>query len=241
MTGCDGAGRPILFARHRGEWQMTDQKVAEQTNVLVNRIAIAETWVSEYTTQPHPELGRGGVVCPYMVKALRRDLVQYMGFDANEGDKSLIMLARWARDGMDEQEDKLGPDAIYPVSLILPHGLPEDEIKAMIKRVQALHKPEFVRLGYMLGDFWPDHEMEGLHNPAFSPFSSPVPMLGVRRIVPADLVFFITPELCPDDKLKYLGFYRNLFAGRLNDYWAERLADAVTAATLESGQDPLEV
>jgi hypothetical protein len=42
-------------------------------------------------------------------------------------------------------------------------------------------------------------------------------------MVPADLVFFITPDLTPQQQLSFLGYYRKIFEGRLNRYWSARL------------------
>jgi hypothetical protein len=190
---------------------------------VAERVALARQWVGEYTANPHPELGRDGVVCPYMVKALRQSCLTVVDFDANEGDAALGALAREMRAKMIEKARGLGPDHIYLVSLIVPHGNTETGLKAMVGRVHSWLREEFVSLGFMLGDFWPEHETLGLHSESFRPFASPLPILGTRYMVPADLVFFITPDLTPQQQLSFLGYYRKIFEGRLNRYWSARL------------------
>jgi len=197
---------------------------------VAERVAWARQWVGEYTANPHPELGRDGVVCPYMVKALRQECITLVEFDSNEGDAALGALAREMRAKMIEKARALGPDHIYLVNLIVPHGSSETELKAMVGRVHSWLKEEFVSLGFMLGDFWPEHETLGLHSDQFRPFTSPLPILGMRYMVPADLVFFITPDLTPDQQLAYLGYYRKVFEGRLNRYWSRRLDESEAAA-----------
>ncbi|APU15402.1 MULTISPECIES: DUF6875 domain-containing protein [Actinoalloteichus] len=194
------------------------------------RVALARRWVGEYPPKPHPELGRSGVVCPYMVRALARDYVHVEGFAAAQGDDALADRARTLRDGMLARSTELGSDRIYLVSVVVPHGLPEPELKAMVDRVHGRLRAEFVTRGYMAGDFWPNHDTPGLHHSDFRPFASPLPMLGMRPMVPADLMFFVTHERDSARRLTYLGYFREVFADRLNDYWAGRLDEEASLA-----------
>jgi hypothetical protein len=198
-----------------------------------DRVALARKWISEYTTNPHPNLGRDGVVCPFMVQALRRDYLTIRSFNAVEGDHSLIVLARGLRDAMIARSSELGAARIYLVSMIVPYGLPDHELKAMVARVHAVVKPEFVQLGLMAGDFWPNHETVGLRSDSFRPFASPIPMLGMRWIVPADLMFFVKQEPTPRDRLTQLRYFHKIFAGRLNEYWSRELDLALAAVERE--------
>jgi hypothetical protein len=197
------------------------------------RVALARKWISEYTLNPHPNLGRDGVVCPFMSQALRRDYVTIRSFNAVEGDSSLIALARELRDAMIARSSTLGAARIYLVSMIVPYGLPDLGLTAMVARVHAAVKPEFVQLGFMAGDFWPNHETVGLHSDSFRPFASPIPMLGMRPIVPADLMFFVKHEPTPADRLTQLRYFHQVFDGRLNEYWARKLDLAEAAAERE--------
>ncbi|KWX00857.1 hypothetical protein TH66_02750 [Carbonactinospora thermoautotrophica] len=198
-----------------------------------DRMAVAWRWLTDYTAQPHPDLGRDGVVCPFMVRALRRGYVTMVEFDATEGDAALIALARKLRGDMERRGEEIGSDQIYLVSLVVPYGLPDPELKAMVGRVHATIKPEWVQRGFMAGDFWPDHETVGLHSDTFRPFASPIPMLGMRPMVPMDLLFFVKHERTAADRLTYLRYFRHVFRGKLNDYWQERLDAAEVEAERE--------
>jgi len=126
---------------------------------LDDRIALLERWVRNFTTHPHPELGRDGVVCPYMVKALRKDLVKVRALDARDGDAALAGAGRSMLAELQELGPAYGSDRIYLVRFTVPYGLPDPELRAMVERVHLKLKPEYVSQGYMVGDFWPDHEM----------------------------------------------------------------------------------
>lgn len=194
------------------------------------RLIEAHRWVSEYTPRPHADLGRDGAVCPFMIKTLRRDYLTMVEFDASEGHEALVGLAWKCLDELRERAEGMGADAVHLVSMIVPHGLPGSELKAMVDRAHAELKPDFVRLGFMAGDFWPDHETVGLHSDEFRPFSSPVPLLGMRHIVPADLVFFVKHERRPRELLTYLRHLRRLFGDRLSRDWSQRLDEAEAQA-----------
>ncbi|MCU7728843.1 hypothetical protein ODJ79_34460 [Actinoplanes sp. KI2] len=198
-----------------------------------------EDWVARYLTRPHPDLGREGVVCPYTVKAKRDDHLRVLPFDAREGDDAFVALARRMRESLLEIAPSLGADRIYLARLMAPHGLPEPELQAMVERVHTRIKPEFVASGFMVGDFWPGHEGVGVHNPDFRPLSSPIPILGIRHIVPPDLIFFVAPENSLAEKIRYLADYRSTFAGRLNAYWSAQLEEMEAAIHREAEAEPV--
>lgn len=202
------------------------------------RLRHARQWVDEYTPEPHADLGRDGAVCPFMIKTLRLDYLTMVEFDATYGNEALVVLAWELLDRLRERAAEVGSDAIHLVSMVVPFGLPDFELKTMVDRAHAELKPDFVRLGFMAGDFWPDHETVGLHSEDFRPFSSPVPILGMRHIVPADLPFFVKHERCPRELLDHLRTMRGLFEGRLNADWARRLdeAEALAAARVEQNR-----
>lgn len=194
------------------------------------KMELARKWITAFTTNRHPDLGRDGVVCPYTTRALRRGYLTFHAFDARTGDDAMVAFVRRLRDDIAGRSGPLGPDGVYLVRIAVPYGLPEPELKAMVGRVHARTRAEFVEGGYMAGDFWPDHVAGGLHNPAFRPFASPLPLFGVRHMVIADLAFFSLPDVPPNVRLDYLARYRHVFGGGLNAYWGQRLAEAEARA-----------
>lgn len=201
------------------------------------RIAVVRRWLEDYAPHPHPQLGRDGVVCPYMVRALRRDYVRIYDLDVaryQPGDVAATdLLVDTAHEELRtnlRRADALEADRTFIVSMIVPHGWPDAALRALVAGAHDRLKPYFVPSGYMAGDFWPDHETVGLHNPDFRPFTSPVPVLGMRPLVPADLAFFVKHEPTPQSRLRYLRHYAEVFRGALNAHWEGRLtAELVTA------------
>jgi hypothetical protein len=208
------------------------------TSTAEARVAEIQRWIRDFTTNPHPDLGREGVVCPYMVRALGNAHVTLLAFDADRGDDALAAQAHEFRSLIRQRAAALGAEGTFQVRFAVPYGLPEPELKAMVARVHARLRREFVASGFMVGDFWPEHDTPGLHSPTFRPFASPMPMLGVRQVVPADLVFFITPDIPADVQREYLEVYGNHFAGRLNEYWSKRLAAALAAVDPAASTQP---
>lgn len=190
------------------------------------RMAQGWKWVTEHTPRPNPDLGRSGLVCPYMMRALRRDYVHMETFDATGGQQALIERANQLRENMHSRGLGMGPDQMYLVSIVVPYGLPEAELRTLVMETHDALRPDFVRSGYVPGDFWPQHSTVGLHSDTFRPFNSPIPMLGMRMMVPADLAFFTKHERSPERRMTYLELYRDFFDGQLNDYWADMLAEA---------------
>lgn len=195
------------------------------------RVELARRWLGDFPVHPHPDLGRAGPVCPYMGRARDLGRLELFGFDATAGDEVLVARARMLREDLERRSAASATDRTYLVYFLVPYGLPEPDLKAMVERVHARLRPEFVRRGLLAGDFWPDHHSRGLHSRSFRPFASPLPILGMRNMVPGDLAFFAGPDVPPPEQLTYLGFYRQHFAGNLPDYWRQRLDEAECAAT----------
>ena len=117
------------------------------------RTEMARTWAIEYSTNPHPDLGRTGVVCPYMPRTVRRDYLTMTSFDATRGDADFTELAYRMLDEMVERAATVGSDRIYLVAMIVPYGLPGEDLKAMVERVHSAVRSHFIPRGYMAGDF----------------------------------------------------------------------------------------
>ncbi|GIJ45285.1 hypothetical protein Val02_21710 [Virgisporangium aliadipatigenens] len=194
------------------------------------RIERAKRWIAEFTTNPHPDLGRDGVVCPYTTRALRREHLTCHPFDARSGDGAMVAFVRRLRDDVADTAARVGADRVYLVRVAVPYGLPDPLLRAMVGRVHATVRAEFVSGGFMAGDFWPAHEAVGLHSRQFRPFDSPLPLFGVRHMVVADLAFFCMPDIPPGVRLDYLARYRQVFGAGLNAHWAQRLSAAEESA-----------
>ncbi|HEX3782006.1 MAG TPA: hypothetical protein VHX38_20265 [Pseudonocardiaceae bacterium] len=186
--------------------------------------------MDEFLTHPHPELGRAGDVCPFMAKALNKDLAEFFAFDAREGDEAMIALLRESRAWLQQRAKAEGQLWMHLTAIVVPYGLPDPELVDMVERVHAVLKPEFVELGLMLGEFWPGHDVGGLHNQDFRPLDSPLPMVAIRHMVLTDLAFLGGPHVDPALQLDFLRQFRRIFDGQLSGTWSHKLDAAERAA-----------
>lgn len=189
------------------------------------RLDLTWRWLHDFPVNPHPDLGRDGPVCPYMGRSLQRDVVRLFPFDATAGEDAFEAQARALRDEFAELS-QAHEDRVFLVFFLVPYNLPDPELKAMVERVHARVRPDFVRAGTLAGDFWPDHETRGLHSDSFHPFASPLPVFAIRNMVPGDLQFFANPAVPAQEQLTYLGLYRDYFHEALPEYWRLRLEEA---------------
>ncbi len=148
-------------------------------------------WARDYLTQPHPQLGRQGPVCPYVQAAMEKRLFLLAvcpGRDL-DGDRILQTVMTY-RDRFLQLEPSSGPDALLKTILILFPEIPLSDIPRLIDATQEMLKPEYVKKKLMIGEFHPlPPQKGGLWNPDFRPLQAPVPMLVIRHMVPTDFAF----------------------------------------------------
>ncbi|HLU44091.1 MAG TPA: hypothetical protein VKZ67_03605 [Natronosporangium sp.] len=203
------------------------------------RLAQAWAWINDFPVNPHPDLGRTGAVCPYMGRALRRKYVELVAFDARSGDDACVAELRRLREKLKQRSAELGNDAMYLVYFLVPYGLSDEDMKAMMQRVHARLRPEFVQNGMLAGDFWPGHEAPGLHSPTFRPFASPFPLFPIRNMIPADLPFFAGSHVPAQTRLEYLSYYQQFFGDALPKTWRQRLDEALQRARADAAAGPV--
>jgi hypothetical protein len=160
-------------------------------------------WVDDFVTQANPDLGRTGVVCPFVPEATRRDLLQYfvvpvslpsgMQEKASDDDYIAVMEPSILR-----LRDRFLATRITAPKFHLLHsylmvfrGLDLDLERAaqLIEKIQRRLKPRFVEEGLMIGEFHPMSNAIGLRNPEFRPLRSPIPLLSIRNMVEIDFAF----------------------------------------------------
>ncbi|EEA04230.1 conserved hypothetical protein [Burkholderia sp. H160] len=83
-------------------------------------------------------------------------------------------------------------DDIYYCRIIVPDAL--GDASGAIEFVQKQLKPMFVERHLMIGQFFPDCAEPGLHNRAFRPLQTPVPLLAIRHMVLSDIAFLYGNE-----------------------------------------------
>lgn len=148
-------------------------------------------WSWSYLTQAHPELGRRGAVCPYARASLLAGTYYLAVCPGRPDDPDQVadLLERYCQ-WFVELEPTSGRDSQLKTVLVLFPDLPRPEWPRLIDASQRLLKTQYVKHGFMIGEFHdgpPDKG--GLRNERFRPLRSPVPMLVMRHMVATDLPF----------------------------------------------------
>ncbi len=147
-------------------------------------------WAGDYLSNPHPELGRSGAVCPFTAPAIRREVFFLTVVPGEPTLAEVEATVRAYRDWFLEMEPRKGRLAAYKSINILFPDIPEAAWTTLIEAAQERLKAEYVPLGIMIGEFHPGPPPQpALWNPDFRPLKSPVPLLSIRHMVPTDWVF----------------------------------------------------
>ncbi|WP_299494170.1 DUF6875 domain-containing protein [uncultured Shewanella sp.] len=170
----------ILASANEGECQYIEK--------ITEHLIQAEQWLKQYLARPHVSLGRKGPVCPFVPAALnkRKALVSYLLYDTSTQDREIeSMLLAYGEYFRSLPESHLNTIVIVMVN--------KEEGEALgagiVERVQRALKSEFMSYDTMIGQFYSKCPITGLHNDDFYPFDSQLPMIGIRHIMPQDLVF----------------------------------------------------
>jgi hypothetical protein len=155
--------------------------------VLAPHIEVVRTWVLEFLCAPHPDLGRGGPVCPFTGPSLAKELFWLGCIDEPALDADRIsgimdrMVERYAT--LDAPRES---DALLKTILVLFPGITDFGI---IDAAQLRLKNKFVAQGLMIGQFYPGCAEPGLWSKSFQPLDSPIPLLAIRHMVSSDFPF----------------------------------------------------
>jgi hypothetical protein len=184
-----------------------------------DRLYLLETieWVKSFLARPHPNLGRSGVVCPFVPHSLKSNSIRLAVIRTKylypEQLEEIVGRYRDIFLKMEVKEQELAINKAF--LLIFPDVHIEDACK-LIDSVQQKLKPLFVESGLMIGEFHKRNETPGLHNPDFRPLRSPIPLLAIRFMVEADLPFLLSPA-DPRLRIKYLKAYLKCFDQKFMD------------------------
>jgi hypothetical protein len=152
------------------------------------RLSRIVDWIDRFLCVPNPALGRTGNVCPYAKTAiLKRSLEFYRNFS-----RSVTGLTSDMEQHLEEFLQSERSDDLYYCRLVIPDEL--GDASSAIECVQKQLKPMFVERHLMIGQFFPDCAEPGLHNRAFRPLQTPVPLLAIRHMVLSDIAFLYGNE-----------------------------------------------
>ncbi|MEH2084117.1 MAG: DUF6875 domain-containing protein [Nostoc sp.] len=199
---------------------------------LPSLIEIME-WVKKFLGRSHPDLGRPGVVCPFVPYSLKSNSIRLAVIHTKDlYPEQLEEVVERYRDiflQIDVEERKIAINKAF--LLIFPDIHIEDAPK-VIDSVQQKLKPLFVESGLMIGEFHKRNESPGLHNPNFRPLRSPIPLLAIRFMVEADLPFLQNPT-DPHLRIRYLEAYLKHFDRKFTDETKFKIARQALALAKE--------
>jgi len=191
-------------------------KTRELAKSDLNALQAVADWINSFVARPHKDLGRSGVVCPFVPGALeRRTLWLAPERIGNRSDQDVARLMEGYKRRLLDTQPVDGDDASYKVIVVVFTDLPADRAKDLFGNVlQQLAVPSYVESGILFGPFYEGNEGTALYNAGFRPFQSPVPFLFVRYGVVSDWKFFLNNEN-----------WLNLWAHRFGESGAKALAE----------------
>ncbi|MEH1836099.1 MAG: DUF6875 domain-containing protein [Nostoc sp.] len=214
----------------------TTLEIEQQYKDLLCLIEIME-WVKKFLGRPHPNLGRPGVVCPFVPFALKSNSIRLAVIHTKnlypEEIEEIVIRYRDIFLDMEVQQPEL---AINKAFLLIFPDIHIEDTSELIDGVQQKLKPLFVESGLMIGEFHKRNESPGLHNPNFRPLRSPIPLLAIRFMVELDLPFLQNPA-DPRLRIRYLEAYLKYFGNKFTDETKFKNAHQALALAKEQLKD----
>jgi hypothetical protein len=175
---------------------------------IFNCMLQVDAWASSYLSKPHKDIGRSGPVCPFVPQAIKKKTLLMTYCLCHEHttshDIQAAMLQKKAYfhqcvalESQNSQYDAL-------ITVFVHVNGQTAQLNKMIEHTQHMVKPLFIKDKLMVGQFFEGCQAEGLHNASFRPFNAPVPVLGIRKLMPQDLVFLT-------DKPEHMQIYMDVF------------------------------
>lgn len=158
-------------------------------DIILKKMITMNAWAATYLSNPHESLGRKGPVCPFVPKAIKKQSL-FMTYhlcpkNTSIDDIQYIMQA-YRQHFKQSNLDK----SYHALMIVFIHPNNEStQLSTMIDHAQQKLKPLFLKEGIIIGQFFEGCPVQGIHNEQFRPFNAPVPILGIRKFMPQDLVF----------------------------------------------------
>ncbi|CAM5267895.1 MULTISPECIES: DUF6875 domain-containing protein [Streptomyces] len=167
-----------------------------------------DSWLSEYISASHPEIGRTGPICPF-VSPSRKNRTMEVRIRLVGHAPSLELVEEIARSGLREYELTTWQGRnpmLQAMVIVLPDLRSEDT--GLLDQAQAHVKDDFVANGLMIGQFHENCRVTAARNPRFAVSRAPVPLLAIRSIALHD-IFFLSerPHWFQQYKAKFGKFY----------------------------------
>ncbi|HEY6309431.1 MAG TPA: hypothetical protein VIY52_01280 [Streptosporangiaceae bacterium] len=150
-----------------------------------------DTWVREYVSSPHPQIGRHGPVCPFVPQAVKREAFRLTcRYDAIEqgGPRLVEILEEEIADfAADIRRQPKSAVSLECRLVVLAATGPGDW--RLIDEAYSGLKDRAVANGLMIGQFHPLCDERAARNQAFRVSLAPMGLLAIRMMAPHDVLF----------------------------------------------------
>jgi hypothetical protein len=193
-------GANPMSAQSTNLFLLEDLEDASRTRDLAERdrnaLRAVADWTRTFVIKPHRDLGRTGPVCPFVPVALdHRTLWLAAERSAGRSTSDLIQLIEGYQRLLLAAQPVDGENASYKSIVVVFTDLPAAQAKDFFNGVlQEIGVPSYVNDGLVTGPFYEGNDATAIYNPSFRPFTSPVPMLLMRRAVISDWKFFLNDK-----------------------------------------------
>ena len=179
-------------------------------------------WAQSYLFSGDKKLGRKGPVCPFVRPGIEQHRSLYFTrlesplHNIESAKKQLIGYRDWFLELRPTGRIKRNFKAILAM---LPDLAGHPRQTEVIEAIHGELKPSWVERGLMLGQFYPDCDAGGLHNPNYRPLRSPEPLFVMRHMQLTDLPFLVKTE-------QFIRSYCRTFDVRTRNELERRISDA---------------
>lgn len=153
-------------------------------------------WASEYIARPHPSLGRGGAICPFMQPSLELERFHTWQIDeveSGEMPRLRRITLEAARAFLERYPLAVPKNNFASVALTFPR-LSGEHLPALDLLHDQLKTHLVARYDLMSTPCHPLSRKPSVSNPDFAVFRSPVPLFVLRHLDVRDIRFLYTNE-----------------------------------------------
>ncbi|MFD0278633.1 DUF6875 domain-containing protein [Kitasatospora sp. NPDC127111] len=172
---------------------------------IESALATVDSWLTEYISASHPEIGRTGPICPFVAPSRKNNTLEVRVRLVGHAPTAEL-LEELARSSLREYQ-LLSWQGRNPMLRALVVVLPDlrGADTGLLDQAQARVKDDFVAHGLMIGQFHENCEVTAARNPGFAVSKAPVPVFAIRAIALHDIFFL-------HDRPHWFHQYREKFA-----------------------------
>lgn len=228
---CVGADRRMNDEPRYLDLRVWSPHEIENSDAVPMPLKIILDWICSYVIKPDPNLGRMGIVCPFVPPALRMNAIWLAVVrDIPLTESGMCEVLGKYLQLYESLEPTAGEAKEFKTLILIFPDMTHEQAFSLVGRVHALMKPSIVEAGLMLGEFFAGNESPGLHNPLFRPLRSPIPLLVYRQMVPNDLVFLTKPSDPPERHIQFVLAYLRSLGDKIPTEYLDEARAALAAA-----------